>query len=169
MRLNTPLIGNAPDDTDTMAKLVEMIKWHLEKESRPDESRRTILFALSLFFFSQRLCVYVSDSRWKRVKHGRLYERKLDARTGRGRDRGSSASIEGHGMDLSPRRRILGCARNAIIPSPSGFSFGFMNINARLICIMSSYCSGIETPKRDRIIPARVSARFGERRYSAPE
>jgi len=61
-------------------------------------------------------------------------------------------------------RRILGCTRNAIIPSPSGF--GFMNINARLICIMSSYCSGIETSERDRIIPARVSARFGKWRYS---
>lgn len=57
----------------------------------------------------------------------------------------------------SPRCRILGCTRNAIIPSPSGF--GFMNINARLICIMSSYCSGIETSERERIISVRVSAR----------
>jgi len=60
------------------------------------------------------------------------------------------------------RRRILGCARNAIISSPSGF--GFMNINARLICIMSSYCSGIET--LDRIIPVPV---FEYQRDSASE
>lgn len=63
-------------------------------------------------------------------------------------------SVDGGTRNGSPRRRILGCARNAIIPSPSGF--GFMNINARLICIMSSYCSGIETS--GRIIPVRVSS-----------
>lgn len=67
----------------------------------------------------------------------------------------SSTIIGRYGVD--PRCRILGCTRNAIIPSPSGF--GFMNINARLICIMSSYCSGIETSERERVIPVRVSAR----------
>jgi len=70
------------------------------------------------------------------------------------------SATDGGTRNGSPCRRILGCARNAIIRSPSGFRF--MNINARLICIMSSYCSGIETSERDRIIPVRVPARFSK-------
>ena len=70
------------------------------------------------------------------------------------------SAADGGTRNGSPCRRILGCARNAIIRSPSGFRF--MNINARLICIMSNYCSGIETSERDRIIPVRVPARFSK-------